>query len=169
MQYLGNRLEEIKKVYSDCQRYKDVIIEPTEEILGVFVKGGEPQVSSWYQAECSGLPAWHTDCSGNPHYKGCIISSYPNQALCFYPDEGVEIDWPKWDKVNWFTNNRFIEKLLENKRGKVFVPNSGDVYYLDKNLIHKSNPLSLGIPHICMRIGLYAVPDWQKRIYDSKE
>jgi hypothetical protein len=166
LQYLGNRLKEVKKVYDDCQRYNDVLIEPTEDILGPFVKDGFPDPSSWFNTKCTNQ-SWHTDCVGNPFYKGAIITSYPNTTYIFLTDE--EIDMKAWNKSIFINNELLINKMVEEKRGRIFIPNPGDVYYMDKSIIHKSNPLSVGNPHLCMRITLYTDANWRKKIYESKQ
>lgn len=152
IKFLCNKFDEISEIFNSITKEVGYgsLAQQTKEFFGDLYG----QHSSWHhpQLNIKSCGAWHYD--GGRTYN-MIISSYPNTTDIILPVTKKGRNYIKKsiaDSCFGTEDTSKIESLLYNKDLRIFNPKPGDIFYLSKGVIHRTNPKAANEKHLVMRM-----------------
>lgn len=134
---LDNRLDDIRCIYESNVVTDDFTRDClcTREFFDRYVsqKEIEPHSrTSSYIRTSERAGRWHVD--GNPF----LICTYPNPTQVLIP--AAEVDLSYLISCDYTAHPRATERLIKSGAVKVVTLGLGDVYYVGRHTIHRTNP-----------------------------
>jgi hypothetical protein len=156
LRFIKNKFDDIYRIYHQTppNPWSHLKKDVYHDFFGMdFCSTPGIDLGAWCnKIDENGCLAWHVDNRGQSNM---IISSYPNTTEILIPitytgtgfnEQMVSSSCKKQDEMEE------IPRLIWEGHFKIFRPNPGDIYFLDKKVIHRTNPLATGDKHLCMRI-----------------